>query len=91
MELLRTKHPEDRTTTAASLESYPGRPPELIPLDITEDTVTAVAGRLSGGSGPGGTDSVSLQHWLLQFGVASAELSFIVGAFVGWLGNGRPP
>ena len=90
-EVLRTKHPEARTLTAAILESYPRRPPELTPLDITKDTVTAVAGRLSGGAGPGGTDSVSLQHWLLRFGAASAELRLIVGDFVKWLGNGRPP
>ena len=54
MEVLRTKHPEARTPTAASLDSYPGCLPELTPVDITEDTVTAVAGRLSGGAGPGG-------------------------------------
>ena len=62
MEMLRTKHPEARTPTAASLNSYMGRPPELTPVDITEDTVTAVSGRLSGGAGLEGTDFVSLQH-----------------------------
>ena len=44
MEVLRYKHPEARTPTAASLDSYPDRPPELTSLDITDDTVTAVAG-----------------------------------------------
>ena len=34
---------------------------------------------------------VSLKHWLLQFGAASRELRLIVGDFVEWLGNGRPP
>ena len=34
---------------------------------------------------------MSLQHWLLRFGAASAELRLIVGDFVEWLGNGRPP
>ena len=91
MEVLRTKHPGARTPTAASLDCYKGRPPELTPVDITEDTVTAVAGRISGGAGPGGTDSVSLQHWLLRFGAASAELRLIVGDFVEWLGNVRLP
>ena len=51
----------------------------------------AVAGRLLGGAGPIGTDSVSLQHWLLRFGATSAELRLIVGDFFEWLGNGRPP
>ena len=91
MEVLCTKHPEAQTPTAASLDSYPGRPPELTPVEITKDTVTAVVGRLSGGAGPGGKDSVSLQHWLLRFGAASAELRLIVGDFVEWLGNERPP
>ena len=60
-------------------------------MDITDATVMEVAGRLSGSAGPGGMDSVSLQHWLLTFGAASAELRLIVGDFVEWLGNGRPP
>ena len=34
---------------------------------------------------------MSLQHWLLRFGAASAELRLIVGEFVEWLGNGCPP
>ena len=91
MEVLRTKHPEARTPTSASLDSYPGQPPELILVDTTEDTVTVVAGRLSVGAGPGGIDSVSLQHWLMRFIAARAELRLIVGDFFEWLGNGRPP
>ena len=91
MEVLRAKHLEARTRTAASLYSYPDRPPELTPVDITKDTVTVVAGRLLGGAGLGGTDLVSLQHWLLRFGAASGELWMIVGDFVECLGNGRPP
>ena len=91
MEVLHTKHPEARTPTAAILDFNPGRLPELTPVDITEDTVTAVAGKTSGGAALGGADSVSLQHWLLSFSAASAELRLIVGNFVEWLGNGRPP
>ena len=78
MEVLRTKHPEARTPTVASLNHYKGRPLELTPVDTTKETETAVAGRLSGGAGPGGADSVSLQHWLLRSGAASAELRLIV-------------
>ena len=44
-----------------------------------------------GGGRLGGTDSVSLQHWILRFSAASGELQMIVGDFVEWLGNGRPP
>ena len=61
MEVLRAKHPEARTPTAVSLDSYPDRPPELTPVEIANDTVTTVAGKLSGGARPGGTDLVSLQ------------------------------
>ena len=45
MEVLRAKHPEARTPTAVSLDLYPDRPPELTPVDITNDTVTAVRTR----------------------------------------------
>ena len=91
LEVLRAKHPEARPPTAASLTPYTGCPPELTPVDITNDTVMAVAGRLSGGAGPRGTDSVLLQHWLLRFGATSAELRLIVGDFIEWMSNGRPP
>ena len=91
IEVLYTMRPDAWTSTAASLELYPDRPPEIVPIDITDETVTAVAGRISGGGGPGGTDSVSLQHWLLRFGEASGELRLIVGKFTEWLSNGRPP
>ena len=50
-------------------------------MDVAKDTVTAVAGKLSGEAGPGKTDSVSLQHWLLRFGAAYGELRLIVGDF----------
>ena len=68
MEVLHAKHPEAQTPTTASLYSYPGRPLELSPGDITDEMVTAVSRRLLGGAGPGGTDSVLLQHWLLRLG-----------------------
>ena len=91
MEVLRTKHPEARTPTAASLDSYPDHPLELVLVDINNNIVAAVAGQLSGGAGTGGTDSVSLQYWLLRFGEASGELRLIVADFTEWLRNGRPP
>ena len=55
-EAFQSKHPQDRTQITESLDSYPDRPPELTPVEITDDTVTEVAGRLLGGDGPGGTD-----------------------------------
>ena len=63
----------------------------MVPVDITDDVVLAVAGRLSGGAGPGGTDSISLQHWILRFGAASRALRLIVAEMGEWISNGRPP
>ena len=91
MEVLRTKHPEACLSTAASLDLYLNCPPELIPVDITDNMVMEVAGRISGGEGLGGTDSVILQHWLLRSRAASGELRWIVGDFTEWLSNKRPP
>ena len=34
---------------------------------------------------------MSLQHWILRFRASNGELRLIVGDFVEWLGNGRPP
>ena len=91
MEVLRTKHPDTRPPSAESLDAYPENPPEMVPVDITDNVVMAVAGRILVGAGTGGTDSVSLQHWLLRFGAASGELQMIVAEFGEWLCNGRPP
>ena len=78
LEVLHAKHPDARPPLAACLDAYPGKPPEMVPVDITDDVALAVAGRLTGGVGPGGTYSMSLQHWLLQFGTASRALRLIV-------------
>ena len=91
MEVLRTKHLYASPPLAASLDAYPNNPPEMVPVDITDDVVVAVAGRLSGGAGPGATDLVSLQHWLLRFRAASREIRLIVEEFGEWICNGRPP
>ena len=70
LEVLHTKNPDARPPSAACLDAYLGKPPEMVLVDITDDVVSAVAGRLSGGAGTGGTDLISLQHWLLRFGAA---------------------
>ena len=49
LEVLQATNPEAQTLSTACLTSYTGHSPELTPVDITDDTVTAVAGRLSGG------------------------------------------
>ena len=62
MEVLHTKHLDARPPSAAILDAYPNNPPYMVPVDIIDDAVEAVAGHLSGGAGPGGTDLLSLQH-----------------------------
>ena len=39
LDVLRSKHPESRALSAISLEAYPGQPPKLVPVDLTEDKV----------------------------------------------------
>ena len=47
--------------------------------------------KLSGRSGPGGTDYEALQGWLINFGEYSIRLCISVETFVDWLANGSPP
>jgi hypothetical protein len=75
LEVLRSKHPAMRDPNPADIgvgafESYEDTP-QPIPQDITGDIVEEVASKLSGGAGPGGTDAVALQSWLLRFGAES--------------------
>ena len=63
----------------------------MVPVGITDDVVSAVAGRLLGGAGPGGTDSINMQHWLLRFRAESRALRLIVAEMGEWLSNGQPP
>ena len=90
MEVLRTKNPEARLPSAASQDTYPDRPMDLFLVYIMEYTVMEVTGHLSGGAGPGGMDSASLQHWLLIFVAASGELRLMVVEFEEWIANGQP-
>ena len=91
MEVLRTKHPGASPPYSASLKSYTDRPPELVPVDITEDTVTEISGRLSRGTKPEGANSVRLKHWILRFEAASGELRLTVADFTEWIAKGQPP
>ena len=91
VEVLRTKHLDARPLTVPSLNTYPDRPPDIVPLDITNNTVREVAGRLSGGSEPGETDSVILKYWLLRFGAARGELRLTLAEFAEWMGERAAP
>ena len=62
MDVLCNKHPYACPSPAASLDTYPECPPELVPMDINDDTVTEVAGKIYGGAGKGGTDLLRLHN-----------------------------
>ena len=64
---------------------------ELVPLDITEDTVIEVGCQIFIGVGLGVTDAVSLQQWLIHYEEASAELWQIFAYMTEWLANSCPP
>ena len=53
MEVLRTKHLDAQPLTATSLNTYPDHPPEIVPVDINNNTVMEVVRQLSGVSEPG--------------------------------------
>ena len=89
--VLRSKHPEARPETAAILYRYEGDPPEMVQLDVTAETVSDAGWWIFGGSGPGGTDMVSLQHWILWYRDARVELIHIVGKTTDWLSNSCLP
>ena len=91
MKVLRIKHMEARPPSTASLDTYPDQSPYLFPVDITDDTVTEVVVRLSGGAGLGGAESVSLQHWILRFGADNGEFRMTVADFTDWLANSQVP
>ena len=63
----------------------------MVPVDSTEAMVATVEQRLLGLSEPGGVDSISLQHWMIRFGVASLRIRPIVGEFGDWMSNVCPP
>ena len=60
-------NPSETIPSCATLETYE-ETPIFIPDDNTEEAVESVARKISGSSGPGGTDSEALQGWFLKFG-----------------------
>ena len=73
-----------------SLDCYFSPPHEQVQLDLATNMVTIVAQIPSGEAGSGGVDSISIQHWLLRFGLGSLGLRQIVREFGYWMSNGLP-
>ena len=63
----------------------------MVPVDINDMKLETVARRRLGSAGPGEVDSISLQHCLMWFGVASMGIRQIFGEFGDQMANGRPP
>ena len=83
---LKGKHPNKIIPFSALLEPFE-ETPIFIPVYIMEEAVESVARILSGISGPGGTDSESLQGCFLKFGDYSTTLLTIVETFVDWVAH----
>ena len=93
--ILQEKHPELRDPPTVGLpdgafEPYPSCPTP-IPVLVTAEDVEAIAPRLSGAAGPGGTDAVDLRNWLLRFGRESEAFRMEMAAWTNWLANTHPP
>ena len=83
-------HLSETIPSCATLDTYE-ETPIFVPVDITEEAVESVARKLSGGSGPGGTDSEALQVWLLKILYDSTRLRTSVENILYWLANGSLP
>ena len=79
--VLEGKHPHEEFSSCVTLETYE-ETPTFIPINITEEAVESVACKLSGASGPGGTDSEALQGWIMKFGEDISRLRTSVETFV---------
>ena len=90
VDMLREKHPVPIVPDVGVLEDY-GIIPEFMPINITEDTVEQVSGRLTGATGPGGIDAAGLQQWILRFNVANQRLRQAVASLARWMANDIPP
>jgi hypothetical protein len=89
-EVLLSKHPAARVPDTAKMPNF-SEVPDLVDLDITNETVEKVASRLSGSAGVGGSDSHAVSHWLLRFGTASRCLRLAFAKFAEWMSNESPP
>jgi hypothetical protein len=72
LEVLKSKHIDAKIPDPETL--HPNTElPEFVDLDIMGDIVETVAHQLRGSAGPGGDNSIAVQH-CLQFGEASSAL-----------------
>ena len=89
LEVLKGKHPSGKTSNPSHFPFFE-ETPEFVDIDITEDTVEKVSSNLSGAGGLGGTYSLTLKHWLLNFGQESKRLCQVITEFTKLLLNESP-
>ena len=56
LDVLHPKHPKARPLTVQILEAYGGKPPAMVPVDITNAKLATIARQLPVSAGPGGVD-----------------------------------
>ena len=87
LEVLCSNNPEACPELSTSLYNYIVLLLESFPFNIMEDTMIEVGCQIHGEYGPGGTDTVSIQHWISCYGEASAELLQIFASLTECLAN----
>ena len=89
-EVLKSKHTDVIIPESIDLTEF-DEIPELVNLDINEDTVLSITSKLTRSAGSGGVYSLTLRHWLLRFGKQSRELRETLASLMRWLANESPP
>lgn len=92
LDTLEGLHPEpDRShSSTAHFPKYNNLPP-LVPLELQPGTVEAVARKLHGAGGLGGTDAAALKSWLLRHRQASSVLQEALAKLTTWVANKLVP
>jgi hypothetical protein len=95
LDVLQEKHPELQEPPSVGTEDRAFKKcpncPDIIPMTVTAEDVEKIASSLSGAAGPGGTDAVDMQNWLLQFGKESEAFCEEMAAWTNGLANTHPP
>jgi hypothetical protein len=63
----------------------------LVPVQITDDDLTAIARHLHGAAGLGGTDAYTLKRWLLHHRDHSTKLRTALCHLIEWVSNRLVP
>ena len=87
---MKQKHTEGRDEAVENFPLFDSYP-ELNQIEVTDKNLESVGKKFSGSAGLLEIDSISMSHWLLKFGGASAKLRKSIAKLVELLANGYPP